>query len=278
MNSIPTVSFPITGAIDLHVHCSPDVRPRKSTAWELVRMAQASAMGALLLKNHDVPTVAQAEILRQATKFSVYGGVVLNEAVGGLNPHAVDTALRMGGKMVWMPTHCSQQERSYRGKKEPGLKVLDERELLTADVKEILALISSADAMLATGHLSEKEIYILVRGARQAGVRKILINHPEIKIQRLSEALQREIAGPDVYYERCYPRALFTHDWDALAKVTRDLGWESTILATDLGQPDSMDAVAGLAQMQGEFLARGFSQAQVRVMTCETPARLLGLQ
>jgi hypothetical protein len=132
--------------------------------------------------------------------------------------------------------------------------------------------------MLATGHLSEKEIYILVRGARQAGVRKILINHPEIKIQRLSEALQREIAGPDVYYERCYPRALFTHDWDALAKVTRDLGWESTILATDLGQPDSMDAVAGLAQMQGEFLARGFSQAQVRVMTCETPARLLGLQ
>ncbi len=33
----------------------------------------------------------------------VYGGIVLNLNVGGINPAAVDVALKMGAVEVWMP-------------------------------------------------------------------------------------------------------------------------------------------------------------------------------
>ena len=33
-----------------------------------------------------------------------FGGIVLNNSVGGLNCNAIDAAIAMGAKIVWMPT------------------------------------------------------------------------------------------------------------------------------------------------------------------------------
>lgn len=272
------MNFDLQGAIDLHVHCSPDVRPRKMTAVELVQAAKAAGMRGLLLKNHDAPTAPLAGVLRELIPgIAVFGGLVLNHAVGGFNPEAVDTALKMGAKQIWMPTHCAEQERRYRGRPGTGLRVLDRSEQLIAPVREILRLIAERDAILGAGHLSPQEIAVLVRDARDAGVKKILVNHPEIKFQQLSESFQREIAGPGLFFERCYARALFTHDWDGLARVTRRIGWQSTVLATDLGQPENPDPITGLAEMRREFAARGFTDGELRVMMCDNPAWLLDL-
>jgi hypothetical protein len=269
----------LEGAIDLHVHCSPDSRPRKTTAPELVRLAQAAGMRGLLLKNHDTSTAPLAEVMRETVPgFSVFGGLVLNYPVGGWNPSAVDAAIRMGAKCVWMPTNCAEQERKHHGRSGTGLSALDPAGNLLAEIREILSLIAQANAILATGHLAEAEIRALVQEARSLGVRKILINHPEIRYQQLTEAFQREIAGPDVFFERCFARApLFTRNWDELAAVTRSVGWRSTVLATDMGQPENPDPVSGLAAMRAEFASRGFSASELDVMMCETPARLLDL-
>lgn len=269
----------LAGAIDLHVHCSPDSRPRKTTAVELVRQAQAAGMRGLLLKNHDTSTAPLAAVLHETfPSFSVYGGLVLNYAVGGWNPAAVDSALRMGAKCIWMPTHCAEQERKHHQLGGTGLTAITSAAELRPELREILSLIARAGAILATGHLSELEIRVLVGEARSLGVRKILVNHPEIRYQQLSPAFQREIAGPDVFFERCFVRSpLFTLDWDGLAAVTRSVGWRSTVLATDLGQPENPDPVSGLAIMRREFAARGFGASELDVMMGETPARLLDL-
>ena len=39
-----------------------------------------------------------------------FGGITLNQFVGGLNPWAVETALKMGEKIVWLPTVHSEQQ------------------------------------------------------------------------------------------------------------------------------------------------------------------------
>ena len=102
----------LDGAIDLHVHCAPDVRPRKTDALELARAARDAGMRALLLKNHESPTMALAHVTQQVTPgLRVFGGLVLNYAVGGLNPAAVESAIRGGAKQIWMPTHCAEGER-----------------------------------------------------------------------------------------------------------------------------------------------------------------------
>lgn len=267
----------IAGAIDLHVHAGPDTRPRKLTALELVRAAREAGMRGLLLKNHDTPTTSLAATLGELCPgFAVRGGLVLNEAVGGFNPAAVETALRMGAAEIWMPTHDAARERAFRGRP-GGLTVLDRDRRLRAKVREIIRLISGSNAILGTGHLAPEEIAAVVREAREAGVSKVLITHPEIAFVDLPLAAQRELAGPGVWFERCFVRPGFAVDWNGLAHAIREIGAAHTVLATDLGQPDNPAPPDGMNAMYRELRARGFAEAELRTMMCGNPAHLLEL-
>ncbi len=272
--------MPLNGAFDLHVHCAPDVRPRKTTALELARAARAAGMRGLLLKNHHAPTMMLAAAVREvAPELHIFGGLVLNEAAGGFNPRAVEAALRMGAAEIWMPTLCAANERAHRGDTGggPGLTIYDPLGRLHAGLKEILRLAAAANAILGTGHLAGHEIRDLAAAARDAGVSKFLVTHPEIDFINLPVDLQRDIGGPGVYFERCYVRPGFALGWDDFASVIRQVGVESTVLATDLGQPENPDPVGGLDEMYRQLARRGFSPSELERMMCHNPASLLGL-
>ena len=272
------MSLELEGAFDLHVHCTPDTRPRKLTARQLAAEAQAAGMGGLLLKNHQIPTAPVAEVLRdEFPGLKLFGGLVLNTAIGGFNAEAVDIAIRMGAKQIWMPTRSARQECRHLGRADEGLEIHDGGGKLLPSVRDILRLIGEADVILGTAHLSPAEIAMLVREGRAMGLRKILINHPEIEFVHLTVAMQKELSGPGVYFERCFARKGFLLDWDGLARSVREVGFESTALATDLGQPENLSPVDGLAQMRREFAVRGFSERELRAMLCETPGFLLGV-
>jgi hypothetical protein len=208
----------------------------------------------------------------------VFGGLVLNEAVGGFNPRAVEMALRLGAAEIWMPTHCAARDRTYHGNPLPGLMIYDDEGRLRADVREILRLIADSEAILGTAHLAPAEIMDLLRAGREEGIRKFLITHPEIDFLNLSLTFQREIAGPGVYFERCFARKGFALDWDGLAKSIREIGVNSTVLATDLGQPENPDPVSGLFQAHREILDRGLSEGELDIVSGRNPAVLLGLE
>lgn len=224
----------LEGAIDTHVHAAPDVRPRKTTALALVQAAREAGFRAVVLKNHDIATTALAATLREVVPgIDIYGGLVLNESCGGLNPAAVEVALKMGAKQIWMPTYCAQHERVYRGESRPGLRVVGDDGALTPQVQEICRLIAEHDAVLGTAHLSPSEIFTLVRFGRDAGIKRFLITHPEIDFLRLSLDFQKELSGPGVYFERCYSREGFSLDgpaWPHLSvqSVRRARSWLRT--------------------------------------------------
>ncbi len=268
----------LEGVIDLHVHAGPDLRPRKTTALELARAARAAGMRGFLLKNHHAPTVIAAAVLREALPgLEVYGGLALNESVGGLNPAAVEAGLKMGAAEIWMPTLDAAHERAFRGLNDSGITVLNGHGHLLDSVHEILRLVAASDAILGLGHLSLVEMAKLVPAAHASGVRKLLINHPEINFLNLSPAAQRELAGPGVFFERCYVRANSAVDWDGFAAGIRALGVETTVLATDLGQPDNPDPIAGMREMLQELSRRDFTRRELEIMACKNPAVLLGL-
>jgi predicted TIM-barrel fold metal-dependent hydrolase len=268
----------LQGVIDLHVHVGPDVRPRKVDALELARAARSAGMRGLVLKNHHTSTVQSAAVVRAVVpELAVCGGIALNEAVGGLNPAAVDAALTMGGKIVWMPTHDSAHERAFHGRP-GGINTLDERGRLREPVEEILRLVAEREAVVALGHVSPEEMLALVRAARAAGVSRIVVNHPEIRFLALTHEQQRELAGPGVFFERCYVRPLqFCTTWDGLAASIRQLGPDSTVLGTDLGQIDSPDPVPGMEEMLRELSQRGITDREMDRIARENPAHLLGL-
>jgi hypothetical protein len=268
----------LKGAFDLHVHCAPDVRARKTTGTELAAAAVDASMGGLLLKNHHTSTVPLAAALGERfPELYVAGGLALNEWIGGLNPAATEAALAMGAREIWLPTLSAENERVQRGQGGTGIAVLDQAGRLKPEVREIIRLVGEQDVMLGTGHMSPCEIAEVVREAKSVGLRKIVVTHPEIRFIQLPVSLQKELSGPGVFFERCFARSNFALDWDELAASIREVGVESTALGTDLGQPDSPDPVSGFALMLSEYRRCGFSEDEIERMACRNAAYLLGV-
>jgi len=270
----------IPGCIDPHVHAGPDLRPRKLTALELARLAASKGLAAIVLKNHYTSTVPLAATVTEAVPgIRVFGGLVLNEWVGGLNPAAAEVALKMGAAEIWLPTWSAENERAYRGRPGTGLKVIDDHGTLRQEVREIIRLVAAADRILGTGHLAPREILAVAREAQAAGLRKLLVTHPEIEFIRLPVTTQRELAAQGIRFERCYARwPPFVFDWDGLAREIREVGVDSTILASDLGQAENPDPVQGFAQMLEELSQRGFTARELDIMARRNASEWLGLE
>ena len=268
----------LSGVIDMHVHSSPDVVPRRMDALELGRAAARRGMRAIVLKSHRALTADRANFVeRSVPGLRVFGAIVLNHPVGGLNPFAVETALRMGAAVVWMPTSSAMAEPAPLG---PPISILEDGRV-TADVSEILRLIAEFDAVLATGHASPAEVAELVPAAHAAGVRKIVITHPEQPPVRMTPLAQEELRDRyDVLFERCLFITTIgggTMQLSALANRIRRVGVESTLLATDFGQPENPDPPDGMAAFIGGLESLGFGGLEIDRMCRANPAALLGL-
>ena len=109
--------------IDMHIHGSPDVRPRVLSDIEIARQAAAHGMAAILLKSHVTITADRAALVEEAVPgIRVFGGLALNHPVGGINPYAVEAALQLGAAQIWMPTISSSAQR--HDPMLPGISIL----------------------------------------------------------------------------------------------------------------------------------------------------------
>lgn len=189
----------LDGVIDLHVHTAPDVIRRACNDLELTDAAVHAGARSIVIKGHHCGTVARAALCNAYNRavhgdnsFYMYGGLVLNREAGGLNEQAVQTALRMGAKIIWLPTVDAENEYRKRGKT-GGIRMTDSRGNLLPELLSIFSLIKAYDAVLVTGHISPEEIHCVVDGARIAGVRKIVITHPEYWVVDLSVSKQKAL-------------------------------------------------------------------------------------
>jgi hypothetical protein len=210
-------------------------------------------------------------------------------------PLAVETALRLGARVVWLPTFtAANQVRRVReaGTTSDNLKALgrvegDGVEVLAADgtplpaVLECLDLIAAHGATLATGHVGPREILALVPEATRRGVPNVIVTHPEHSVVGLSVEQQLELAEhPGVWFERVAVVTLATSEaypLDGIAENIRTVGASSTILATDLGQATNPDPVDGLRAYIDGLRERGFGQDDIELMVCANPARALAM-
>src|SRR5713226_2914263 len=97
----------LIGAVDLHCHSGPAAMPRILDHHEELLDAAAAKFRAVLYKDHFYAGMAHAILLEKMfpeTNVKLFSGIALNNASGGINPHAVDHAIKLGGRIVWMPT------------------------------------------------------------------------------------------------------------------------------------------------------------------------------
>jgi hypothetical protein len=235
----------------------------------------------ILIKSHQNSTVERAYLVSKVVPgIRVYGGLVLNETVGGLNPAAVRLAIALGAKEIWMPTRSARNHRRHHGES-GGVTILDGDGRLLPVVEEIVRDVAQADCILGTGHVSPEEGSVLIDGARKLGVGKILVTHPEWGPTYYPLELQQRLAaGGGVLFERCFVST--THrcghvPFETIERAIEAVGAHATVLSTDLGQPDTPAPVDGLRLFAERLVASGFSAEKVRLMTRTNPARLLSL-
>jgi hypothetical protein len=281
----------ISGAVDLHCHPYPDLFPRLADDFDIVRAARDAGMRAIVLKCHHENTVSRAYLVQRVMPgIRVYGGVVLNYYVGGLNPAAVEASLRLGGKEVWMPTvdagyHAEvhggtggyDQQQGGRSQAE-GIWVADREGKLQPGVKEILELVAQHGAILGTCHLAPREIVALVREARSVGVEKIVVTHPYFRVPNIDLDTLEEVARMGAMPEFGYCTVSPAWQYAAVDKIVQSverIGASRCLLVSDTGQrhnPLPSEALRIFAQTVFE---KGVPLDQVTQMITQNPLDLL---
>ncbi len=295
----------MSGAYDLHFHIGPEVIPRRCDALSTARELEAGGMAGAVLKNHYFSTVPFVKMVWDQGAENVWGSLVLNWYVGGLNPFAVRGSLGLKArgqslfKVLWMPTvHAAAhlRVRAAHGSKYDippewtggvlsgtpikqvppiGLRAPEAQ----APLKEILRIVAGEGLILATGHVSREEVFHLVPLARELGVEKIILTHPIYETTELSIADIRELTAlGGVWAEQSY--ALIPIDGQTptrIAEYIRGVGAEHTVLSTDLGQASRQTSGEGMKLFRELLAAEGISHADLDLMSVDNPKRLLGV-
>lgn len=284
----------LKGGFELHVHSSPSLFPRVQTDWELVEDIKAAEMAGAIIKSHESPTMDRATLIREKEQgLHIYGGIALNEHTGGISVRTVETALKLGAKIIWMPTISTVQHWVYfqskqtklfstnaKIKPDEGLTIWGEKGKIRSELFDILDLISKHDAILATGHLSPKEVSVLVDIAIERKVEKILIQHPDMGIAKIPMEMQQELVKKGCILEKCYLAC--SNDFEDLtvadmARTIEILGADHCVLVTDYGQKHNIPAIAALSEFLYKLATAGVKETDLEKMVQTNPRALLSL-
>lgn len=292
----------MVGACDLHIHAGPDIVPRQHDLLEVAQEASDAGMRALGIKDHNTTTADRVALAKVVVPDSItlIGGIVLNYAVGGFNLEAVDKALNLGARIVWMPSmdasltiekvHVTQETPwllPFVSLHEPrkGLTVLDEwpsGDKILPEVQEILKLIAEKDAVLDTCHLSAHECSILIDDALEIGVKRIIVTHPNCSVNPMTIEQQKALVakGSGVYvsyaFLPCMPLFDRQHPKE-IVKMMTEVGMDRCLIFSDFGQPVNPTPVEGYKMFLATLLALGMDEKDLHQVASVNPARLLSL-
>jgi hypothetical protein len=282
------------GAIDLHCHSGPSVMARLVDHIDALEEAAAAGMRAVLFKDHYYPTAPIVELIRDRYRHlgvEPLGGIVLNNALGGFNAHAVEHALKMGTKIVWMPTvSAANHIREGHNKKllvaksemlrPAALSVVDDHGDLKDEVKPILDLVAEYDAVLSCGHLHISEVWPLFEEAKQRGCKRLLVNHPTYTLGAVPKDFNRLIdMGVYIEHSICMfiDSRFKTFTPVQLKEYIDAAGVDRTFFGSDLGQENNPSPVEGFRRIIRLLKDLGYGDEDIRKMVSLNAMRLAGL-
>jgi hypothetical protein len=274
---------PLKGAIDVHIHASPDSIARSIDAIDLAKLAQSRGMRALVFKNHYEPTSSVAYLVHKVVPgIDVFGGIDLNLSVGGMNPAAVEKmALTTGGlgKFVWMATYDTYAQVKESKDQRPYVAISRDGTLLP-ETKAVIAMIAKYHLVMATGHNSPEEDLMLIHESKKQGVVHMIVTHAMMPPVHMTIAQMKEAAQNGAFIEFVYngligkSKAFNFPDYSA---AIRAVGIQHCILSSDLGQVGNPLPPDGLEHFFDGLKEEGFSQADIDQMSKVNPSSLLGL-
>jgi hypothetical protein len=273
----------LQGIIDIHTHVGPATDlslPRTLDAIEAVQLAERHGMRAVNLKQHYLETASWAYLVsRMVPGIKVFGGIALNRSVGGLNVNAVEQVATFKGgfgRVVYFPTF----ESAFSNPKTPERSVAVSKDgALLPAVFEILKIAAKYDMAVSTGHSSPAESLMIIKAAKDAGVKRIFVQHPAMAMINMSVESQNEAVKMGALLEYVIGEALTNQkDFEHWTGLIKQVGPQNVVIGTDLGQWGRSTPTDGYKVIIPRMLKAGFTQQQLDVMMKTNPARVLALE
>jgi hypothetical protein len=289
----PLVDPDIAGVIESHVHADPDVRARCIDQVTLTHQCRLNGYRGIMYKCHDFATADNAYILRQTVPgIEVFGGIVLNKNNGDkVNVHAAKMATQITGglcRCIWMPTYQSSFD--MKKKNAAGVPVVDDSGKVLPEVIQVMELCGKEDIIFATGHSSPEESVILIKKAKEVGLKKAVVTHCTQEPWFLSLDQAKEVLDNGGYLEHSVlpffkgPNAPLAHYRSARQTTMKDyMGYitldpKRQFINTDLGQAGNIHPIDGMRAFVRGLRKEGLSGADITLVSRKVPAYLLGLE
>ncbi len=281
----------LQGVIDMHVHSNPDLRTRAYDDFELMEAGIRVGARAIVIKTHQGTTMDRAYLCNRHNQvvhggdnhFTMFGSITLNRVVGGINPVAVETALKLGAKVVWLPTQSAKGHMEKMGQDLSKCVEVTRDGKVLPEVKSVLQLVKDHDVVLGTGHISPEECFLVVEEAKKMGIDKVVVTHPEWWIVGMSvEDQLRLVKDYDVYLERCYAQNMgggkYKSNLPDNVEIIKTCGYKNVMISTDGGQVENPHWELALGEYLDYLADHGIPEDQIYYMTHTIQERLLGLE
>jgi histidinol phosphatase-like PHP family hydrolase len=281
----------LAGAIDCHIHATPDFVHRSQDMIQIAIDASKAHMRALAFKDHwnisaNAAYLAQKHIDYLVDRGELQHPVAIYGGAGtchGMNPAAIRVALQYPNfKMIWFPTFTSLG--FWRGAGQPehgGVRLVSDTGEVLPEVAEIMEMAVEKKVGIGFGHTDFKELLPLAKMAKKLGVRATL-DHPLLELNKLLLEEMKELADLGVYVGTyCQPMipSLYQPVCDPMETIRtiKEIGPERCIIGSDFGQVLHMDTIDGMRVFLRALLAYGIKPREVRTMLCDNPAKLMWL-
>jgi len=277
----------VSGRCDIHIHTGPDsyfgiyasrewAMPATSIRLldniEAAQEAREAGMKAILLKCTSICTVDRAYSAHKLVpEVEVFGEINVNESIGGLNASAIQRTVRIKPnllRMVMLPANEPDPARR------DVLVTMKDGEPLPQTL-EVLNTIAEHDLILGCPAKTA-----MVKAAKDVGVKKISLQHPEYLHVTGRFDLEKEMASLGAYLELCLNSCMPPKpriSYEEYANIIRAVGAQHCVLVSDMGQVYNPTPVQGLRMLIVNMIQHGISEEDIDVMTKANPAFLLGL-
>jgi hypothetical protein len=225
----------------------------------------------------------------------IFGSIACNLEVGGVNPSAIEAAIKYEARQIWLPTIDSTNHAKVTGsvgqhgrgltikggisdfaRNKPRLFLLDPDGALVPELQTVFEMVAKADVILNLGHISFQEMKAIVPAARQHGVKRIVCDHPFFS--HLSLAQQVELADQGVWINftagELLPRWWRVSITDFAAAI-RHVGVKRSVISSDCGQLHNPPMVEALRITCQLLLEEEFATEDIKILLHHNPANLL---
>ncbi|WP_286736972.1 MULTISPECIES: DUF6282 family protein [Sphingobacterium] len=182
----------LKGVCDIHIHASPDSKPRLIDELSFARDAHKAGYRSIMYKSNDFSCHDRVYLIREEVPdFEVFGSLVMNAVHGDkVNVRAAEKAVATSGnycRCIWMPTGDAMYQLKQRKSKEKGIPILSGSRKVLPEVVRVMEICEEAGIMFASGHSSPEEAIILARKAREVGLQKFVVTHANSGIWTMTQ-------------------------------------------------------------------------------------------